>query len=106
MLSEVIHEKIACTIMREVQIDVTRPVVELCIWCLEKTLADVINRVTVEVLCQHRHPFVCPTQVRGMSVPMNHMLELMGQCTVVVRTARDSPLQADIEHLTFITIGI
>ena len=102
MGGEVVHKEIASPVMGGIGIDVIRPIVELGVGRLQKTASKLVDGVAIDVLCQDRHAFVGPTQVDGMLVPVYHVLKFVGERAVIVGSARDGTIEADIEHFTLI----
>src|SRR2546421_6109862 len=104
MCDEVIYKEEACAIMGSSHIYIIRPIIELGIRRLEKTLIKPADRVTIEVLCQHRHTFIDPAEGSRVLVPGNQMLKFMGKGTVIVGTARNEVIKAHIEHFALVAV--
>src|SRR4051812_9970959 len=98
MCSKVVHKKIASTIMSRGQAHVIGPIIELCIRRLQKALLKSTRWIAVKMLREHRHAFVVPTQIYGMLVPVNHVLKLVSQGTIIISTTGKRTIYIHIEH--------
>src|SRR6266705_97978 len=58
------------------------------------------------MLGQHRHALVHPAQIDRMLVPVDYMLKLVCQCAAIVRTSWNGSFQVDVEHFSFVTVGM
>ncbi len=106
MFGKVVHEEVARSIMGQRGINVISPVVELGIGRLYECQVRSSCWISIDVLCQHRHAFIGPTQVDGMQVPVDHMLEFVRQRAIIVGAARSGAVDVHIEQFALVAIGV
>ena len=61
---------------------------------------------TIELSRKFRQPFVDPCRLVAVVIPVNHVLELMGQNSVIVILTWRCIIQVDVEHLLLVAIRI